>query len=291
MSISESILYFLAKKMSSSEVAHSDDMKSALQSDDSYAQYRLSLIETVTDAAERFNVPIKDKVVLDLGCYDGAISEGYLDYGAKELYGVDIDSKAIQTAQANRSKENIHFLESTKTSIPLDDNSIDTIVCYDVFEHVEKPEKALLEINRILKPGGQILIGTWGWKHPFAPHLWSTMPVPYAHVFFSEKTVLRTCKRVYESDWYQPTFHDFDEDGNRKPGKYDHEEIPTDYLNKYLVSDFKKAFKDSPLEFNLYPQPFGSRFARWSRIFLNTPWISEFITGYLWVVLKKPTTT
>ena len=116
------------------------------------------------------------------------------------------------------------------------------------------------------------------------------MPVPYAHVFFSEKTVLRTCKRVYESDWYQPTFHDFDDSGIRKKDKYDHEEIPTDYLNKYLVSDFEQTFRNSPLEYAMFPQPFGSRFASWSKAFLKTPWIKEYITGYLWAVLKKPAT-
>ena len=56
--------------MSSSEVGHSDEMKSALESDEAYAEYRLSLVKQVTDAATRFGVPIKDRVVLDLGCYD-----------------------------------------------------------------------------------------------------------------------------------------------------------------------------------------------------------------------------
>jgi len=229
LKISESLLYWLAKKLSSTEVGHSNDMKSSLQSDEAYAEYRLSLVQQVTDAATRFGVPIKDRVVL-----------------------------------------------------------VDTICCYDVFEHVEKPAEMLKEINRILKPGGKMIIGTWGWKHPFAPHLWSTMPVPYAHVFFSEKTILRVCRRVYLSDWYQPTLHDIDDDGNRKTDKYLHEEIPTDYLNKYLVSDFEKVFAESDLEADVRPQPFGSRFASWTRIFLGVPWLREFIIGYLWVVLTKP---
>ena len=288
MLISENILYRLAKMLSSSEVAHSDDMKSALETDESYAEYRLSLVAQVTDAAEKFGVIIKDKVVLDLGCFDGAISLGYLDYGAKRVIGVDIDTDAIAVAKELRASERAEFHESSIDGIPLDDNSVDTILCFDVFEHVEKPGPMLEEIGRILKPGGQLLVGTWGWKHPFAPHLWSTMPVPYAHVFFSERTVLRACKRVYESDWYKPTLHDFDEDGNRKQNKYDHEEIPSDYLNKLLVSDFEKVFKDSSLDYKMYPQPFGSRYASWTKIFLNVPWIREYIIGYLWVVLTKP---
>ena len=290
MLISEVFLYQLAKMLSSSEVAHSDDMKSALETDESYAEYRLSLVAQVTDAAEKYGVAIKDKVVLDLGCLDGAISLGYLDYGARRVIGVDIDTDAITVAKKYRANDRAEFYESSIDGIPLEDNSVDTILCFDVFEHVEEPGAMLEEIGRVLKPGGQLLVGTWGWKHPFAPHLWSTMPVPYAHIFFSERTVLRACKRVYESDWYKPTLHDFDDEGNRKLGKYDHEEIPSHYLNKLLVSDFEQIFKDSSLDYKMNPQAFGSRLASWTKAFLNVPWIREYIIGYLWVVVTKPST-
>lgn len=288
MWISEQILYGLAKLMSSSQAGHSEEMKSALADDDAYAEFRLGQVKIVSDAANRFGIPIKDKVVLDLGCYDGAITAGYRDLGASRVIGVDIDEAAIKTAQELRSSDTVEFHLGTIETLPLDDNSVDSILCYDVFEHVEHPAPILNEINRVLRPGGKMLIGTWGWKHPFAPHLWSTMPVPWAHVVFSERTVLRVCRRVYNSDWYTPNMHDFDENGERCKDKYGYESIPTSYLNKFLVKDFERVFLESPLDFELYPQPFGSKYASWSRIFLKTPWIGEFITGYLWAVLSKP---
>ena len=288
MLISEIFLYRLAKMMSSSEVAHSDDMKSALETDESYAEYRLSLVAQVTDAAEKYGVAIKDKVVLDLGCFDGAISLGYLDYGAERVIGVDIDADAIAVAKECRAGERAEFHVSSIDGIPLDDNSVDTVLCFDVFEHVEKPGPMLEEIGRVLKPDGQLLVGTWGWKHPFAPHLWSAMPVPYVHIFFSERTLLRACKRVYQSNWYKPNLHDFDDDGNRKWNKFDNEEIQTGYLNKFLIRDFERTFEESALDFKMHPQAFGSRFASWTKIFLNVPWLREFIIGYLWVVMTNP---
>lgn len=42
--------------------------------------------------------------------------------------------------------------------IPLLDNSIDSVVCTQVFEHLEFPEKSAKEIFRVLKPGGHLLV-------------------------------------------------------------------------------------------------------------------------------------
>lgn len=120
MWLSEQILYGLARFMYSGEAGHSDNMKSALENDETYAQFTLGQLAVVTAAAERFNVPIKDQVVLDLGCYDGAISVGYLDYGAGKVIGVDIDESAIAVAREKRSgsqrKSNHHPRSDHPTS-------------------------------------------------------------------------------------------------------------------------------------------------------------------------------
>lgn len=42
--------------------------------------------------------------------------------------------------------------------LPLEDNSVDAIICFAVLEHVEEPQKAVKEIYRVLKPGGFCMI-------------------------------------------------------------------------------------------------------------------------------------
>jgi len=42
--------------------------------------------------------------------------------------------------------------------IPFGDNSFDSVVCTQVFEHIEKPWVATREINRLLKPGGVCIV-------------------------------------------------------------------------------------------------------------------------------------
>lgn len=42
--------------------------------------------------------------------------------------------------------------------IPLEPNSIDTVLLVEVLEHVESPKAVLREISRILKPGGKLIL-------------------------------------------------------------------------------------------------------------------------------------
>lgn len=46
---------------------------------------------------------------------------------------------------------------SDVTSIPLPDESVDAILCTEVFEHIPYPLDALREISRLLRPGGQLI--------------------------------------------------------------------------------------------------------------------------------------
>ena len=42
--------------------------------------------------------------------------------------------------------------------LPLDDGSVDVVLCTEVLEHVPEPTRALKELIRVVKPGGQLII-------------------------------------------------------------------------------------------------------------------------------------
>lgn len=285
--LSENLLYLLVKSLYRTEIGHTAEMKEALTDIDKFDAYRSAQIDFIGRNARAYGVELEGKAVLDLGCGDGAITPKFLDKGAEHVIGVDIDEKAIGRARTKYATARVSYYVSEVDYVPLPDDSVDTIVCYDVFEHVARPAVLLEDCRRVLRVGGEMLIGTWGWYHPFAPHLWSTLPVPWAHVFFSERTILRTCRRVYHSPWYVPNMVDLDEKGQRLPDKYVADEISVEYLNKYLLRDFARVFRSSSFDYVVHSVPFGSRYARWTKVFLKVPWVREFITGYIWVVLRK----
>lgn len=284
MQAAEYTLYLLAKLLSRSELAHSTAMKQALRDEASAEQYRAGEIARVRDAIQRYRVPVHSRTVLDVGCHDGALTMGLPALGASGVIGVDIDAAAI--ARASTRNPAIRFLVSAPDRIPLPDASIDTAIAYDVFEHVEHPAMLARELARVVRPDGAVLIGTWSWCHPFAPHLWSVMPVPWAHLVVSERTLLAACRRVYLSSWYVPDRHDVDARGQRKHDKYTETAIDRRYLNQYRIGDFERAFQQSWGAVETYPIVFGS--AKMLQPLAHLQPLRDWLSGYVWFVLRDP---
>lgn len=98
------------------------------------------------------NPPLKTKLekygkgtLLDIGC-------GEKPY--KEMIRTQVDQHiGIDHPNTYASNQNIDVF-STAYEVALKNNSIDTILCTDVLEHLEEPGQALIEAYRVLKPGG-----------------------------------------------------------------------------------------------------------------------------------------
>lgn len=54
---------------------------------------------------------------------------------------------------------------SSAEKIPFKKNSFDVVVCFQVLEHIENPEKAISEMHRVLKKGGILMLSTHGNMH------------------------------------------------------------------------------------------------------------------------------
>ena len=109
-------------------------MTQALAIADSYADYRLECLNKVLTAERTYNVPWQDKDVLDRGRYDGAIIQGYLNYGPRSIVGIDDDEPAVLKALQRFSDERLQFRVSSIDAFPLDDSCVDTILSFDLFE-------------------------------------------------------------------------------------------------------------------------------------------------------------
>ncbi len=91
--------------------------------------------------------------VLDVGCGTGDFVEAVNFYRPDlEVYGVDISKKAIEIARKRVTAGK--FVVADAEKLPFKANFFDAIMCFDVIEHVQYPNKAIAEAKRTLKKGG-----------------------------------------------------------------------------------------------------------------------------------------
>lgn len=99
-----------------------------------------------------------DGVFLDLACGDGCFTVPAASFGTKVIAG-DISNTMLkvlkQKAEANNvSLENVTVCRMNALEIPLEDESVDTVVANSVLHLISNPEKVIGEIYRVLKRDG-----------------------------------------------------------------------------------------------------------------------------------------
>jgi SAM-dependent methyltransferase len=94
--------------------------------------------------------------VLDLGCGAGRFVAALRDAGADAI-GVELADAALSRARANVPGADLRLVEPDG-SLPLDHSSVDLVWCSEVLEHVPDTAHLLLEVRRVLRPGGRLLV-------------------------------------------------------------------------------------------------------------------------------------
>lgn len=107
------------------------------------------------------------KIWLDVGCgrqlvpwwmSGQAEREAELVSRSRSLVGVDPDFAALRDNHSCQVK-----LKADATALPFANGSFDLVTSNMVFEHVEEPFQSLLEIRRVLRSGGRLLVLTPNW--------------------------------------------------------------------------------------------------------------------------------
>lgn len=120
---------------------------------DTIREYRLRVIISMLPPPEKM------RVVLDVGCGDGAFASFIGEIvGDTELYGLDIAPEAAAKACARGVRA--LALDLDEEVLPFDENTFDVVICGEVIEHLYDPDHLLEEIHRVLKPDGICIITT-----------------------------------------------------------------------------------------------------------------------------------
>jgi SAM-dependent methyltransferase len=97
--------------------------------------------------------------VFDAGCGSGYGSAELAKTGAS-VTGADISGEAVAYAREHFGAQGIRFIEAPCESVPFEPESFDLVTAFEVIEHLERWQELLTEANRVLKPGGVLLVST-----------------------------------------------------------------------------------------------------------------------------------
>jgi len=97
--------------------------------------------------------------ILDVGCGYGRSLKELSNYGHPHLYGIDFSTNMIDRGKQLYPNLNLHVMDSP--SIPYPDKTFDAVILFAVLTCItsnEEQDYLLQEINRILVPGGIIVV-------------------------------------------------------------------------------------------------------------------------------------
>lgn len=104
---------------------------------------------------------VEIKKVLDIGCAGGFLARALGNKWNGELIGIEKDSSWINS-EGLKGYKKIYWIDLEKKAITevlgKKHKNFDAIVAADILEHLEKPEKTLEEIKKVLRPGGFLIV-------------------------------------------------------------------------------------------------------------------------------------
>ena len=114
--------------------------------------------------------------VCEIGCGPGQISRYLKDCDA-DVFGIDLSHEMVK--QARRLNPDIQFESGDMLALEWADASFGAIVCFYAIIHLRREDvkKALLEMNRVLYPGGLLLLSFHGGEGSLHRDQWYDKPV------------------------------------------------------------------------------------------------------------------
>ena len=102
---------------------------------------------------------VKGRHVLEVGCGEG-IGTSILAGKAASIVAIDYSEKALEVARRKYTTENITFTHMKVPPLGFTDMSFDAVVCFQMIEHLQRPEELVADVKRVLRDDALALFAT-----------------------------------------------------------------------------------------------------------------------------------
>ena len=95
---------------------------------------------------------------LDVGCGTGLVGRALRTRGfAGQIIGLDISQASLDIARGSGAYDSVDVAD-LQQALPLDDDSVDAVVCVGVMTYLPKVEAVWREFARVARPGGLVVV-------------------------------------------------------------------------------------------------------------------------------------
>jgi ubiquinone/menaquinone biosynthesis C-methylase UbiE len=99
--------------------------------------------------------------VLDLGCGTGTLIQHLLEIAPEaEIVGLDSSAEMLKIAK-QKLPASVQLQMSSAESIPFPSNGFDILVSTSALHYFRNPDRAIEEMQRVLKPSGRLILTDW----------------------------------------------------------------------------------------------------------------------------------
>jgi 2-polyprenyl-3-methyl-5-hydroxy-6-metoxy-1,4-benzoquinol methylase len=100
--------------------------------------------------------------VLDVGCGTGEVGRELRRLGASQLVGIELEADVAEDARPDYDEVHVGRAEDLLGTL---EGPFDTIVCYDVLEHLVDPWAALQRLHALAAPGAHLHVSVPNARH------------------------------------------------------------------------------------------------------------------------------
>lgn len=210
-------------------------------------------------------IDLANKTVLEVGCGAGYEVWFLAHHFGCDAWGIDISARKAWPALAGA---NVHLVAgdiATSGSLPA--NAFDRVLSFTVWEHITRPINAIVELERVMKPGALAWLRANLYRGPTASHRTRDIAFPFPHLLFDDAVIDEAMRRA-----------------GRRPGG-------AAWVNRLTWEQYEAAFLEAGLvirsaDFTKYP--LDEEFYRRFEDVLGRYPKADLERGFFQVVLEKP---